>query len=297
MNEEHEPEEEEEQPAPVPPPMNPIQGSTEPAPPDRDRDDAEDRETHRPHGTIAEICVAVFTGLYFVATVVLIFLAAANLKDARNSGKEMAGKLDDAVGKLSTAVEALKTGNAQSDTNAKASNELTDRSIAAAERGLTLTSDNFKKAERPWIGPIVAQASAVSEVGKRPRMEMNFINTGRTIALNVKYCKRIDQVEQEHLVKRGEHPAECRGGGPEDAPVGMLIPNGTMSVAAEAPFLHSQIGIDNVARGTRTLYFNGWISYDDSVGEKHHTTFCMKLLPGEPRGRVGPCPWGGNRAY
>lgn len=133
-------------------------------------------------------------------------------------------------------------------------------------------SNNLISLERPWVFPGYVKLAKFPPLAGIPNaVEFNWTNNGRTLAVIVEQNIEVRLVDS--LPWRPRYKQRPTSG------YGILSPN-LLSPKQQTPFTISLSDISQINVGKKSLYWLGYIIYEDAFRKCHTYRFCFKYFPG-----------------
>jgi len=244
------------------------------------------RRGWRASGPVTRLTV-VFTGVIALATVLYATSSAWTLYEIHRGSRdthalaEAAKKQADKAETISGFIRQAATAMDTSNTQAKGA---LDKTLSQNKQGLDATIAASRLDQRAWVGAIEISAFDFKEGAKRI-FNIIIINTGKTPALKVKI------IATSRAQRRIEKFVPIYENLPQELSVVTIFPGMRMNMESGTDDAPRLIAEDlNVLRfGEIVLRVYGKISYEDTFGGVHHTTFCMAFPKGLPS-LPGACP-------
>jgi hypothetical protein len=144
--------------------------------------------------------------------------------------------------------------------------------MLAAFEQVKQMKETIKITERAWVG--IHAVSAQVEIGKPIITTVEFINTGKTPAINL-----TTRAVGEAVVKNS--PPDYTKEGYSIDSKGIVYPQQKIRISLKdstQPPLN-QVGFDQVEKGDALIYVHGRVNYSDVFGKDHWFTYCFLYEP------------------
>lgn len=191
-------------------------------------------------------------------------------QDIAEQNKELVGQSGEQTKAMAAQADASQTQADASIAQAEAAKQSVTASVTsarAAERSARISQQAFSVGERPYVA-VKSVTMGNLAVGQAPIIGVEFINSGRTPALNTSLQIRFTAAARR-LPETKEEMRQPNSGIKLFMPSGEII---TQRIRTEwAP---TQEQIEGVKKGTVFLYVFGTAYYDDGAGEHHIMDFC-----------------------
>lgn len=196
---------------------------------------------------------------------------AVNVASQANLDSVLASKRDQAASEAGQ--RAAQDHNKAVLERMAESNIETRRSVAVAERGLQIAADNFRTAERAWVGlEETGDVDMKKLIGDGIDIQLVFRNGGRTPAHDARICAHVGKrPDAWQPVEEDYTPVEqCRG----LASIGQLVilPGGDVWVVGQHRGTPEEA--ERIISGLLGIYLWGTVTYKDVFNRPHRTKFC-----------------------
>lgn len=162
----------------------------------------------------------------------------------------------------------------------KKSTEAAIKAANAAEASVKQVRRTAHRDQRAWVAVVDIQGGP--EVGTIFSVNLVAQNSGKTFAKNVAM-----HAVAELVTEKGREPdfsLEDSAAARKDSSVSLLAPNADYLMDIDLrkqtpPHEITQSDVDGIRRGDLTIFVHGKMTYDDTFGCTHWTSFCARLKP------------------
>jgi hypothetical protein len=271
---------------------------------DRTKDDEHDpgeepfRQTQLRHSRVMVIC----TFFIALATIAYMFFAYLQWREIRAQVAVTRGQLESMIGssgqteRLIHANESLAEQNRElvehSGEQAKASlaqAEAAKQSVGAAQsaaraaqQGAQIAQQSFYIGDRPYVSAVNASIDKL-EADMKPRVDVYYVNTGKTPALDVRTggvvsVGRLPKPPDPTSVVQG--PSDLIYPFADERSGGILLgASEKLSVKMQGVEALSKSTVEEIKNGNLFLFVWGAVMYKDGLGKPHGLLFCLFYEP------------------
>jgi len=268
-------------------------------------------------GPLIALAGLVFTGLQWKVADQQLRVMEAQLKDARYGAEQAQRDTDRALTNAESQAGSLKLladANKVISDAAKINAENSTRIAGANETGVQTTRESLQLDQRPWLG-IKGSSNGQFSPLVVAAIDLTFVNSGRTPALNADICTELKYASPEQLKNVNFRPAipvtfprDCQPfrmvtqqktnidtGPVRRRYLGVIYPEQEVTITTRGRGSSYEFGFTPteglmIEIGEAALLVLARATYADIFGRQHNMTYCGRWKP--PSGQLLPCDSG-----